>query len=143
MKILVLFTGVLLLGFNALIAQKITPVTWTFELKKISNTEYEIIASADISKGWTIYSQFTDDNGPVPTQFTLGSETISFEEKSIPTKEYDALFEVDVIKFKNKAIFTKIINRADKNEIKGFVTYMTCDGEKCLPPTDAEFLFKF
>lgn len=142
-KILFAVSSILLLSFASLQAQKISPVKWTFEIKKINNTDYEIMATADINTGWTIYSQFTNDNGPVPTSFTLGSDTVSFEEKSKSTKEYDPLFEVDVIKFKNKAVFTKTIKRTDKTEVNGYVTYMTCDGEKCLPPTDVDFSFKF
>ena len=142
-KILFAVNSILLLSLASLQAQKISPVKWTFEIKKINNTDYEIMATADINTGWTIYSQFTNDNGPVPTSFTLGSDTVSFEEKSKSTKEYDPLFEVDVIKFKNKAVFTKTIKRTDKTEVNGYVTYMTCDGEKCLPPTDVDFSFKF
>ena len=142
-KILFAVNSILLLSLASLQAQKISPVKWTFEIKKINNTDYEIMATAEINTGWTIYSQFTNDNGPVPTSFTLGSDTVSFEEKSKSTKEYDPLFEVDVIKFKNKAVFTKTIKRTDKTEVNGYVTYMTCDGEKCLPPTDVDFSFKF
>lgn len=137
-----LCTGIFLMNFALSYGQKLTPVTWTFEIKKVNETEIELMATANIKKGWTIYSQFTEDNGPVPTAFIIGSETMSFEEKSISSKDYDPIFEVNVIKFKDKAVFTKIIKIIDKNEVSGYVTFMTCDGEKCLPPADVEFSFK-
>ena len=64
---------VLLFFFTAssVIAQKESPVKWSFEFKKLNDTDYEILASAGIKKGWTLYSQFTEDNGPVPTSFVV------------------------------------------------------------------------
>jgi len=35
-----------------------TPAVWNHEVKKISDTEYELIFSADIYKDWYIYSQY-------------------------------------------------------------------------------------
>jgi hypothetical protein len=62
--------------------QKSTPVRWSFEIKKINNSEFEILATATIEKGWILYSQFTDDNGPVPTQFVIDEQVVRFEEKT-------------------------------------------------------------
>ena len=119
--------------------QKSTPVRWSFEIKKINNTEFEILATATIEKGWILYSQFTDDNGPVPTQFVIDEQVVRFEEKTTSMKEFDPLFEVEVIKFKDKAIFSKIIKKSATGKVNGYVTFMTCDGAKCLPPTDVNF----
>lgn len=123
-------------------AQKESPVKWSFELKKINDTEYEIQASANIKKGWTLYSQFTEDNGPVPTSFVISDQEVKFVEKSKTTTEFDPLFEVNVIKFKDEAIFSYPVKKGNLPAIKGYVTFMTCDGEKCLPPTDVEFDLK-
>ena len=136
---------VLLFFFTAssVIAQKESPVKWSFEFKKLNDTDYEILPSAGIKKGWTLYSQFTEDNGPVPTSFVVGDKEVKFVEKSKTTTEFDPLFEVNVIKFKDEAIFSYIIKKENAESCKGYVTFMTCDGAKCLPPTDVEFDFKF
>ncbi|MBL0023640.1 MAG: cytochrome C biogenesis protein [Saprospiraceae bacterium] len=142
-KRLIFLIGMVFLNFSHLIGQKLSPVTWSFELLKTKGSDYEIVAPANIKNGWTLYSQFTDENGPVPTAFVLGNVTVPFEEKSKFTKEFDPIFEVDVIKFKEHAIFTHKVTKAGKNEVTGYVTFMTCDGEKCLPPSDVEFTLKF
>ena len=88
---------------------------------------------------WVIYSQFTDDDGPVPTIFVVNDSDTKLEEKSKIFTEFDELFGVNVSKFKNKAVFTKRFKIEELPVLKGYVTYMTCDGAKCLPPTDVVF----
>ena len=48
--ILFLFT------FNAF-AQILNPVKWDVKTEKISNTEYDLVFSANIDQEWAIYSQ--------------------------------------------------------------------------------------
>ncbi len=120
-------------------SQKASPVSWDFELKQINTSEHELIATASIKKDWVLYSQFTDENGPIPTQFVVNGKPVSFEEKTKALKEFDALFDVEVIKFKEKAVFSLRLHNVKETEINGYVTYMACDGAKCLPPVDVNF----
>ena len=50
-------------------AQIHNPVKWSFSTTNISDTETELVITANIEKGWHLYSQFLADNGPVPTTF--------------------------------------------------------------------------
>lgn len=125
--------------YNDINAQKETPVAWTFELKKSTDTDYEIVATAKLNPLWVIYSQFTDDAGPIPTFFTVNGIEVKFEEKSKMIKEFDEMFDVEVMKFKEKAIFTHKIKKVDGKGIKVTVEYMTCDGARCLPPAEVAF----
>ncbi len=120
-------------------AQKsLSPVNWDFEIKKIDSETVEIIATATMKTSWVIYSQFTEADGPIPTSFLLNGQEEKFEEKSLSKTEYDALFEVNVTKFAEKAIFSKRINVESSTKWDIEVEYMTCDGERCLPPTTVE-----
>ena len=120
-----------------------SPVSWTFETKKVDDQNVEVIATATMQKTWVLYSQFTDENGPIPTSFVVNNTDVKFDEKSKAIKEFDNMFEVEVIKFKEKAIFTKTFPIKKGESLTGYVTYMTCDGVKCLPPTDVTFDLKF
>jgi len=143
MKKFSLFLFIVLgLSFNTF-AQKTVPVTWSFDLVKISETEYELKAVAKMQPSWVIYSQFTDDTGPIPTFFMVDGMSVKFEEKSKVIKEYDEMFEVDVMKFKEIAVFIYGIKKSDKNNVTGSVEYMTCDGQRCLPPVEVTFDLKF
>ncbi len=134
---------------SASFAQILTPVKWKFEIEKITDTEYNLKYTATIDKGWTVYSQFTAEDGPVPT-------TINFEEmtgitllgkateKGAKKEGMDAFFGVNVIKFKSDKPFVieqKIKVKDPSKPIKGYVNFMACDNEKCLPPSDVDFSF--
>lgn len=131
------------LFLNNIRAQKSSPVVWSFELNKINETDYELAAIATMQKSWVIYSQFTDDGGPIPTSFVINGEEVKFDEKSKVYKEFDDMFEVNVMKFKEKAKFSKIINKNIGKTVSGYVEYMTCDGERCLPPVQSVFELTF
>ena len=130
-------------------AQILNPVKWKFELEKINTTQYNLKYIAKVDKGWTVYSQYTSDDGPVPTTINYeSSEGIELIGKAIETgakKEgVDVFFGVNVIKFtadKPFVIVQKIRVKDASKPIKGYVNFMACDHEKCLPPTDAEFSF--
>ena len=121
------------------------PVTWTFEAEKISETEYDIVFTADIDRGWSVYSQHLGAGGPIPTSFEFdesGNLQLVGKASEIGQKKevYDKNFGMKLIKFTNKAKLTQRVKVESKTaEIKGFVTYMTCDEDSCMPPTDVNF----
>ena len=52
---------------------------------------------------------------------------------------YDKVFEMEIAKFKKTAIFTQQIEiKDDSKPFHGYLTFMTCDDTKCLPPTDVD-----
>ncbi len=130
-------------------AQILNPVKWTFDLEKLNQTEYKLKFKAKIDKGWTVYSQYTSDDGPVPTSINYeemsGIELVGKASESGAKKEgMDAYFGVNVIKYSADKLFVieqkiKVINA--KKPVKGYINFMACDHEKCLPPSDIDFSF--
>jgi thiol:disulfide interchange protein len=128
----------------------LNPVTWKWTKEKKSETQYKLVYTATIQEGWTIYSQFTSDDGPVPTEvYYENAEGITLDGKSIESghkKEGpDPLFDnVNVVKYlaDQPLTITQNITLTDKTKpVSGYLTYMACDATKCLPPTDVEFSF--
>ena len=126
-------------------AQINDPVNWSFEM---DNDNTHIIMTAKMQKDWVVYSQNTGLGGPVPTAFkfeksedyTISSEVNELSEAIIG---FDKVFEVEVIKFKDEATFEQTVQIHNKGAIiHGSVTYMTCDGQKCLPPRTVPFEVK-
>lgn len=123
------------------------PVKWSFESNSLGNDEFELIMTANMDKGWSIYSQHTSDDGPVPTAFEFESDNFvglsEVIEKGKKKEGMDPLFGVNVIKFPNGPVtFTRKIKMVDYSKpVTGYLTYMTCDDKKCLPPTDVDFSF--
>ncbi len=125
------------------------PVHWHFEKKDLGNGEYLLSFQATMDDGWYIYSQDLADGGPLPTEFYFQPNgNISFidskpKEVSNHKKEgYDNYFEMDVIKYAKEVTFQQQIKSSDPaTEISGYVRFMTCDAERCLPPQNVDFLF--
>lgn len=147
----ILFASIFLITIFQLNAQMLDPVSWEFTYDDLGNNEYELIFQATMDEGWTVYSQHTSDEGPVPTSITYleseGIEILGDNEESGKKKEgYDDYFEIDVTKFLSGEPFTirqKIKVAEPGKKLSGFLTYMTCDDKRCLPPTDEDFAFSF
>ena len=130
-------------------AQVFNPVKWKFEIEKISGSDYKLRYTATVDKTWNIYSQYTSDDGPVPTSVNYdqmsGIELIGKATESGLKKEgMDPLFGVNVIKFTSDKPFVieqKIRVKNASIPIVGYVNFMACDNSKCTPPTDVEFTF--
>ena len=144
-------TFILLIGLftSNVSAQIFNPVKWKTDYKQVSPTEFDLIYTAIIDDGWTVYSQYLEnDDGPVATNFNYDEGAhFSLKGKNIEAKEnrkegHDAIFDMTLAKFSKKAVFTQRIAVTDFSKpVTGYVNYMTCDATKCLPPTDVDFSF--
>ncbi|MFG4003372.1 protein-disulfide reductase DsbD domain-containing protein [Flavobacterium aquidurense] len=128
-------------------AQIFEPVKWNTSVTKLSDTEYELIATAFIDNGWHLYSQSVPEDGPQSTKFTFKG-TSNFLKKGNTTEEKghtinDPVFKMQITYFEKKAVFRqKIKSKSTKPyKIKGSVEFMVCDNSKCLPPTEVELVF--
>lgn len=143
------FALLIFTSFGLTAQKQTTPVKWKFDLLSKAKDKAEFVATATIEPGWNIYAVYMSDEGPIPTSFTFGS-VINGEldgeivEKSKQIKGFDPLFEMEVIKFKEKAEFSQLVNfvQQNKTHLAGYVTYMACDSQKCLPPVDVPFSVK-
>lgn len=139
----------LVLAASTMHAQILEPVKWTFGTESISESEHNLIFTAKIDEGWTVYSQFTSDDGPVPTELTFedmkGATLDGAASEAGHKKEgLDKLFNVNVIKYLADEDFVmkqKIRVSDDTQPISGYLTFMTCNDKTCLPPTDVDFTF--
>ena len=131
-------------------AQILEPVKWEYETNKISDSEYELIFIATMDENWALYSQFVEEGGPLPTEFSFedaeGYELIDgvIESDENKVTKNDPIFEMVVSKFFDKATFTQKIKVTGTNfKITGAIDFMTCDDERCINPPSAPFEFSF
>ncbi len=122
------------------------PVIWKQEVNKLSETEYELIFKAKIFKDWHIYSQYTQEGGSMPSQFTYKNlgQNYELEGKSKESKtytQYSDVFEVDETFFKDEAVFTQKIKLLDPTikQVEVNIFYQVCK-EVCIP-ADKDFIF--
>lgn len=139
-----LFSLLAAVCFTTFLAAQNEPVTWHFELEKIDATTYDLTATAEIDNGWYVYSQYTEEGGPIPTSFTFENvpapEHRAKEHGPERKEGMDELFGINVIKFGQKMTVRQRLTVAEGvASVKGTVTYMTCNDETCLPPKDVTF----
>ena len=138
-RLLVFFLGLFFINLTAFAQTDENPAVWSHEVNKLSDTEYELVFKAKIMDGWHIYSQYTDEGGSLPSEFTFEKagehyELVGKTEESETIIEYSDIFEVDETFFKEEAIFTQKIKLLDPevNQISVNLFYQICK-EVCLP----------
>ncbi len=134
-----------LVGAVSMQAQILEPVDWAFDTKDMGDGTYELHFTAEMDKGWSIYSQNLDDGGPVPTSFEFDEGSFEqigdIREDGELIEKYDKLFEMDLRKYSDKVTFVATVKAEVGETIMGYLTFMTCDDQRCLPPEDVDFEF--
>ena len=136
-----------LTGFTAS-AQQLDPAKWTFSVKETSNTTAELVFTAKIDDGWHLYSQYTDEAGPLPLvfEFTPGDDysLVGKVREPKPHEEMDPLFGCVVKSFSGTVTFRQTIRRLSESDftVKGVLSYQMCNNGSCIAPEDHDFVFK-
>jgi thiol:disulfide interchange protein DsbD len=115
------------------------PVTWEYDIEKVSNGLYELIFKANIDKGFHLYSLKIPENGPLPTEFTFEpNEAYVLDgdvfEVTIGKEKYDEIFEMNITSFEGMAEFRqRIVTRTESLfSLKGEIAYMVCNDVGCV-----------
>ena len=142
----IIFLAILCINWT-ISAQVLDPVDWETSVEKVSDTEYDLVASSSIDPGWHLYSQDVPEDGPIATLFTF-EEDAGYELVGSVTEEEgvtvdDPVFGMRIKFFENKAEFRQRIKLVTESLslVKGEVEFMVCDDTRCLPPAyiDLEF----
>jgi len=96
------------------------PIKIKTALQKISETEYDIIFSAQLFKGWYLYSQHNPDGASLPLEITIqegetGYKLVGKATEKDTFKKYSDTWEKEEIVFKDKAIITQRIQLTNKD----------------------------
>ncbi|MDP5082393.1 MAG: protein-disulfide reductase DsbD family protein [Winogradskyella sp.] len=137
----VLLLCLLALCFSFILhSQVLEPVKWESDVEKISDTEFNLVFTAKIEKGWYMYSQEEPEGlGPLPTFFEYQYQDGNYDligkttEPNVKPK-FDKVFEIDVKKFSIEAQFVQriVLLKSDVGTIEARVDYQVCNDEKCI-----------
>ena len=140
----------LMLTFLALAvqAQILTPVKWNIKLEDSESAEKTLIFSAKLDAGWHLYDMNLPEGGPISTSFSFenlkGAKTIGTPVASKEaTTVFDEQFQMELRWFAGEVSFRQKIEVTDPKHLQvgGYVEYMACNDENCLPPEQKEFAF--
>jgi thiol:disulfide interchange protein DsbD len=130
-------------------AQDKDPISWTYESKKKADNSYDLLITASLPKPWHIYSQNTDENGPIPTTITFNVNPLitkvgKITETGKLEKKYDKDMKANTLYYSDKVVFTQNIKLKGKAKtvVTGKINFMVCNDVKCLPPKDVAFTIK-
>ena len=95
------------------------PIKLETSVQKISETEYDIVFSAALFKGWYLYSQYNPDEASLPLEITIQANETGYELVGKATEKdafakYSDVWEKEEIVFKEKAIITQRIQLTNK-----------------------------
>jgi thiol:disulfide interchange protein DsbD len=135
-----------LFGILTLQAQFEEPVVWKSKVEQLAEDRYQLIFEAGIAPNWHLYSQFSDPEGAIPTEFVF-DQTDSFKlvgnvKESESVVDYDQVFEMDLTYFNDSAVFQQQIQVLDDRltQIKVEINYQACDDELCIFRTESFIL---
>lgn len=138
----------LIIAFVALssFAQIYEPIKWSVKQKVTGEKTAEIEIRAKIDAGWHLYGLIIPENGPRATSVVFevlknAQKVGELTSSSKLVKEYDANFDMELNWYKNEAVFIQEITSDDlsKVSIKGYIEFMACNDQSCLPPNQEPF----
>ena len=131
-----------LFGIFWLQAQIQEPVIWESSLEELSKNRYLLKFEAQIAPKWHLYSQFSNPEGAIPTEFIFddsnGYKLIGVVEEGESITNFDKVFEMDLTYFKNSASFQQEIQIIDSNlkKLRVEINYQACDDKLCIFRTE-------
>ncbi len=128
-------------------AQMVDPVSWSYALKPVNDSIYELHFTAAIEPTWHMYNQVKQNDGPEPLSFTF-EPSVYYQridtvlEITPAHKEFDKMFNLTVHFFAVEAEFMQKIKilKQESFKIKGTIDFQICDDKSCsLGDTDFSF----
>lgn len=137
----------LLITFSG-IAQIVEPVKWSSSVVKVSDTELDLVITANIEDNWHLYSQFNPEGGALPLVLNYKNQKGNYQlvgktKEGKYKKSFNEIFELDEYYFEHNAKFTqrvKILNPKLKT-IDVYADGQACIDGKCVQ-TEGNLKFK-
>lgn len=129
-------------------AQILTPVKWEIRLEDSDSSVKTLLFSAKLDNGWHLYDMNLPEGGPISTSFNYetlkGAKTVG---SPVPSKKattvYDEQFEMNLSWYAHEVSFTQKLEITNPKafKVEGYVEFMACNDENCLPPDKESFSF--
>jgi thiol:disulfide interchange protein DsbD len=138
---------IIALMFVSCLLRAQSPVSWSFNSKKISEKTYEVHLTANIQSGWHLYSQDQPSDAiAIPTSVTINNNPLlkldgKVKEVGSMEKFKDKNLGISAHQYSNKVDFVQLVKIKSnaKTNVSGSVEFQTCDDKKCLPPKTVNF----
>ena len=143
------FVSVILLSVVSFVtaAQVQSPVKWTANIDMASDTEGQVVFTAEIGDGWHMYSMDVPEEGPTPTSFDFrkieGAELVGSVVPSVePEKIMDFMFNLELGYWEGNVKFVqnfRLLEGSKGCQFEIVVTAMACNDQSCSRPEKTPF----
>ena len=129
------------------VGQQLNPAKWKYDVKPTSGNEAELVFTVTLDENWHIYSQHTDEMGPIGLSFSFDKNAdytlVGGVSEPKPHEEYDEMFKCTIRSFSGTVVFKQKIkiNSAKDFTVKGVMSYQLCNDGSCIAPEDIDFAF--
>lgn len=129
------------------VGQQLNPAKWKYDVKPTSENEAELVFTVTLDENWHIYSQHTDEMGPIGLSFSFDKSAdytlVGGVSEPKPHEEYDEMFKCTIRSFSGTVVFKQKIkiNSAKDFTVKGVMSYQLCNDGSCIAPEDIDFAF--
>ncbi|HEX8061226.1 MAG TPA: protein-disulfide reductase DsbD domain-containing protein [Cyclobacteriaceae bacterium] len=113
-------------------------IKWRFSSIEQSGSEWKLLFTASVDRGWHLYSHSMDDSGPMPTSIVFDKTSEyklvgKISEHGDVRKSYDSTFMMDVSWYEGQVVFTQRVKVRSKAKVTGSIMYSVCSEETCIP----------
>lgn len=122
------------------------PTSWTYEVKKKSAGEYELIFQVTLKDGWHIFSQKPGDEFLIPPSFSFDRAQFlklvgkPAERGTLKTEKMEGV-DNPIHFYEHRVAFVQVIRAKPGQKITGKHEYQVCNNSMCLPPKQKRFEF--
>lgn len=147
MKKMIRLWSFFVLMFGVLLQAQIkNPVKFNFDVKELSDGQFEAVLTAKIESGWHIYSKDLPADSGIPTSYKLSGTNIQliggFTESGNKKSEFSEAFGAQIVYYSNSVQFKqkfKLKDPAKPGNAVAEIRYQMCDDKICLAPNTLEF----
>jgi len=126
------------------------PVQWKFISKKVGDQTYEVHLTAFIDYPWRIYSQYSAEEGPLPTIIKFKENPLiifngKLKEVGNEEEKYDVNYRVVTRYYVTTVDFIQVVQTSSPFEpmmLDGKLIFMVCTDKQSLAPKEIEFKVK-
>ncbi|SEW43095.1 protein-disulfide reductase DsbD family protein [Chitinophaga arvensicola] len=131
-----------------LLPEKLTgQIKWTFSSEKKTDSLFEIHLTADIEKGWHLYSQWQPPEAIAEPAAIIFEKSPSVQlhghtrEMGIRETYENRELGIKSFQYSSRVDFVQLISvgRHQKTTVNGVISFMLCDDKECLPTIMQKF----
>jgi hypothetical protein len=140
--------GIVLLSFltGVLKGYAQEPVHWSYSVKKVSETAYEVHLIAAIAQGWHIYAMKQPPHAiSKPTQITFSANPLlvvsGVAEKGNKIDDKNPVLGIEQYEYENQVDFIALVTTKYpvKSNITGSIVFQACTQKECMAPETKAF----